>query len=133
MFKEKTGIGDRIRQVRLKKNLSQESFAKLVESSKSSISGYELGDVPVPADVLRNIVMKCDVSADWLLLGLEPDIPKNEKERLLLNKYREAEIYGEEEDLLRYATWRVSEGKIKYGQNKIVESRESKITRDKAG
>lgn len=133
MAKEKSGIGDRLREIRLKKNLNQEAFAQLVDSSKSSISGYELEDVPVPADILKNIAEKCGVSADWLLFGIEPDVPKDEKEKYLLKKYREAEKYHQDTEIIRHADWRVAEGKAKYGKEEGVIPRKSKAARDKAG
>ena len=91
----KTGIGQRIRETRQKMKLSQVAFAALVGSSKSSISGYEVEDVPVPAPILPNIITQCKISADYLLFGIAPDVPKDEKEREILKIYREVqEIAG---------------------------------------
>jgi transcriptional regulator with XRE-family HTH domain len=128
MIEKKSGIGKRIREVRNKLGLSQTEFADLVKSTQSSISGYELEDVPVPADILLNIVKECDVSADWLLLGIEPDVPKNQKERLMLTTFRQAELYNLTEELLKYSKWRVSEGKLMYEGKKEAEKEDTKST-----
>ena len=127
----KTGIGERIREVRLKMALSQEKFAALVESSKSSISGYESEDVPVPADVLRNIVINCKVSGDWLLIGESPDVIKNTNERHLIEIFRDAEKYNEQYEITRYAAWRVRECRAEYGKEKGVHPHKSKTPQHK--
>ncbi|MBI5205415.1 MAG: helix-turn-helix transcriptional regulator [Nitrospirae bacterium] len=136
MSANKTGIGERIRETRLKLELSQEKFAALVESSKSSISGYETEDVPVPANILRNIVIKCEVSGDWLLTGENPTITKNANERHLINSFREAGKYPdmhEQEEILKYAEWRTNECRAAYGEKKGVIAHTGKTPRHKTG
>lgn len=133
MSEKKTGIGERIRTVRLKMELSQEKFAALVSSSKSSISGYESEDVPVPADVLRNIVIKCKVSADMLLLGEPPEAVKNENEKHLLKTFREAEQFNEQDEIIRYADWRIRECRASYGKEAGVSAHKGKAPKHKTG
>ncbi|TAL25510.1 MAG: XRE family transcriptional regulator [Nitrospirae bacterium] len=136
MSAKKTGIGERIRETRLKMALSQEKFAALVESSKSSISGYETEDVPVPADVLRNISLKCKVSADWLLTGENPEIVKDANERHLIEAFREAGKYPEhreQEGIIKYADWRIRECRAAYGKEKGVQPDKGKTPRHKTG
>jgi transcriptional regulator with XRE-family HTH domain len=132
----KTGIGERIRETRLKMALSQEKFAALVESSKSSISGYETEDVPVPADVLRNIVINCKVSGDWLLTGENPSIVKDANERHLIDTFREAGKYPElheQEEIIKYADWRIRECRAEYGKEAGVSADKGKVPKHKVG
>lgn len=136
MSEEKTGIGERIREVRTRMELSQREFAELVDSSASSISGYELEDVPMPADVLRNIVIKCKVSGDWLLTGENPTITKDENERHLIDTFREAGKYPEQheqEEIIKYADWRIRECRAEYGKEAGIRPHKGRATRLKAG
>lgn len=89
MSTKKIGVGERLRQTRNAMSLNQEDFARIVGSSKSSISGYENEDVPIPSDILLNICRECKVSADWLIKGEVPTILKDEKEKELIDSYRE--------------------------------------------
>lgn len=63
------GCGKRIRFIRKSLKLSQEDFAKLAGSSKSSISGYEAEKFPVPGNIITNIYKKTGFRPDWILLG----------------------------------------------------------------
>ena len=44
------------------------AFADIIGTSEGNIRGYIKNVLP-KADILENIVRKCDVSADWLLTG----------------------------------------------------------------
>lgn len=133
MSAKKIGIGEKIREVRTRMGMNQKDFAQLVESSASSISGYELEDVPVPADILRNITLKCKVSADWLLTGENPEVIKNANERHLIEAFREAERYNEQTEIIKYTDWKVKEYRAKYKTRKGIHPHKSKTIRYKAG
>lgn len=124
-----TGIGKRIREVRHKMRLSQEKFATLVESSKSSICGYELEDVPVPSHILANISIKGNVSADWLLKGEEPMYPKNEQEKKHLYDYRVAEQLKVSDIIDNFTLFTLKDAK----KQEEEDIRESEPARHKAG
>lgn len=59
-------IGNRIKELRTSKNLTQEDIAKMVKVSKATISNYEKGKVSPPIELLVNLAEKYDVSIDWL-------------------------------------------------------------------
>ena len=65
-------IGDRIRQVRTEKGLSQKEFADAIESSKSAVASYEKNQQTPGASVIAAICERFDVEPRWLLMGQEP-------------------------------------------------------------
>lgn len=66
-------LGQRIKQVRGK--IAQDAFAVSIGVSRGSLSAYERDENQPPADILREICAKYNVSADWLLLGSELIVP----------------------------------------------------------
>ena len=63
-------FGNKLRQLRKEKNLSQKQLAALIGVKNSIISFYELGDrVPSPA-VIKKLAVALHVSSDYLL-GIE--------------------------------------------------------------
>ena len=63
-------FGNRLRQLRKDRNLTQQQLAELIGVKNGVISFYELGDrTPSPA-VLRKLALALHVSADYLL-GIE--------------------------------------------------------------
>lgn len=60
-------FGDRLRQLRKERNLTQQQLAELIGVKNGVISFYELGDrTPSPA-VLRKLALALHVTADYLL------------------------------------------------------------------
>ena len=59
-------IGNRIKELRTSKNLTQEDIAKMVKVSKATISNYEKGKVSPPIELLIKLAERYDVSIDWL-------------------------------------------------------------------
>lgn len=63
-------FGDRLRQLRKEKNLTQKQLADLIGVKNSVISFYEVGDrVPSP-EVIKKLAASLHVSSDYLL-GIE--------------------------------------------------------------
>lgn len=63
-------FGNRLRQLRKEKNLTQQQLAELIGVKNGVISFYELGDrIPSPA-VLRKLALALHVTTDYLL-GIE--------------------------------------------------------------
>ena len=63
-------FGNRLRQLRKEKNLTQQQLAELIGIKNGVISFYELGDrIPSPA-VLRKLALALHVTTDYLL-GIE--------------------------------------------------------------
>lgn len=61
-------LGRRLRELR-GFDLTQEEFARQLETSQSQLSKYERGVAAPPADVLFLVMQRFRVSIDWLLTG----------------------------------------------------------------
>lgn len=53
-------IGNRIKELRTSKNLTQEDIAKMVKVSKATISNYEKGKVSPPIELLIKLAERYD-------------------------------------------------------------------------
>ncbi|MBP1991389.1 helix-turn-helix domain-containing protein [Paenibacillus eucommiae] len=62
-----TTLGEKIRNLRLKNNLSQDELAEQLGKQRSSIAGYEADRIPPPSDVLGQLSDIFNVSCDYLL------------------------------------------------------------------
>ena len=65
-------IGDRIREARKKKRLSQSQLSELLDISPSHMSDIENGKTNIGLDIFMHLTEILQVSADWLL---QTDIP----------------------------------------------------------
>jgi transcriptional regulator with XRE-family HTH domain len=61
-------LGRRLRELR-GFDLTQEDFARQLETSQSQLSKYERGVAAPPADILFLVMQRLRVSIDWLLTG----------------------------------------------------------------
>lgn len=64
-------IGKRIKDIRVKNNLTQVTFAESLNISRQVISKVENGNGGVSLDLLDAIVSKYNVSLDYLIYGME--------------------------------------------------------------
>lgn len=62
-------LGERMKELRKKHSLSQNEFSKICQKDATTVGRYEKGTLPVPSDVLINIIENLNVSPEWLLLG----------------------------------------------------------------
>lgn len=81
-------FGERLRQLRKEKKLTQKQLASLIGVRDSVISFYELGDRTPSSDVVKKLAVALHVSSDYLL-GIEKtesiDISDlSEEDRLLV-------------------------------------------------
>lgn len=72
-------IGERIRSLRKDFKLTQEQLAELIEKTKSNVSGYENDKFEPSAQTIIALCKVFEISADFLLFGIENDIPKLEQ------------------------------------------------------
>ena len=63
-------IGNKIKELRIKKNLTQRQLAARLELSSSAVSAYELGLAVPPPETVCELCIIFDIHADDLL-GLE--------------------------------------------------------------
>lgn len=69
-------VGERIRELRKSKGLTQAEFAEKCDISRSSLARYETGvNIPDP-EILRKIAQSCGVSYDYLLGNETAELPK---------------------------------------------------------
>lgn len=64
---EKKTIGNRLKEIRKENKLTQEKLAKILNTTKSVISGYEHGRYLIATPFLYTICKKYNISADYLL------------------------------------------------------------------
>lgn len=74
--------GERIRQARQEKDISQIKLAELVQISTSHLSDIENGKTNIGLDIFMRITEALNVSADWLLQTNVPDVKKMQTNEL---------------------------------------------------
>lgn len=73
-------LGEKIRQIRLKNNMTQEEFGKLIGAAKSTVSLYE-SDHSVPLDeIKKKISIAFNVSLDFLMGLSDIETPNTSEE-----------------------------------------------------
>lgn len=60
-------FGERLKQLRLEKNQTQETVAKALKCSQSMIARWEKSECEPTETAIRNTAIYFDVSADYLL------------------------------------------------------------------
>lgn len=87
-------FGDKIREARKSKKLTQRQFAELIDAKHNSVSNWENNQNKPDPDTIERICGVLDISPSYLLgtKDLEPSITDKEKE--LLNKYNELDEKG---------------------------------------
>lgn len=91
-------IGDRIKELRLEQGLNQRDLAAKMNISNSTLSQYETGQRAPSDDMKDRFACYFNVSIDYLMgrtnmkrpTVLEDDGPRNDKERLILELFRQA-------------------------------------------
>jgi transcriptional regulator with XRE-family HTH domain len=64
-------IGKRIRKVRLDLDMTINDFAERIDISSSFLSDVELGKRGISAENIVKICSKCNISCDYLLMGVQ--------------------------------------------------------------
>lgn len=93
-----TTFSDRLKELRMQKGITQAKFASIFKVSTGAIGNWEAGNRQPDYEMLQRLANYFDVSADYLLgltdekrpTALEDDGPRNEKERLILELFRQA-------------------------------------------
>ncbi len=60
-------IGERIKEIRKEKNITQEKMAKIIKTTREQYSRYETGKRKLKIDQLTEICKYLNISADYLL------------------------------------------------------------------
>ena len=82
IFKKK--FGRRLKELRKAKNISQETFAELIEITPRNLSRIETGQIFPSAVTLEKIILKLDCNACELFNFEHLDSENNLKEKILL-------------------------------------------------
>jgi transcriptional regulator with XRE-family HTH domain len=62
-------MGDRLRELRLKKNISQEEVARQIGITRSAYSHYEINNRQPVYETLKKLAVLFDVSLDYIIGG----------------------------------------------------------------
>lgn len=73
--------GEKIKEIRKRKNITQEQLAKKLGVKRSVISKYENGTVNMTLKTMLKIAMELDVSVDDFISENEEPKPNNDDER----------------------------------------------------
>ncbi len=70
-------FGDRLRQIRIERNMSLGEFSRLLGTSKQALSRYELGQCDPKISQVRKYAKILNMSVDYLLGDEEAEVDKN--------------------------------------------------------
>jgi transcriptional regulator with XRE-family HTH domain len=79
---EETGIAERFKEIRLKRNINQKEFSESLNVSQSVVSDIEAGKREPSRQILSSLAKNYNVDLNWLLLGVSKSISDAEVERL---------------------------------------------------
>ena len=92
-------FGNRLKEARINKGLTQEELAQIVGVTKGAIGNYE-SEVSSPKEnILIKLMQTLDVDANFLfqdLVGAAPDVSLSQDEKSLLADYRSLSKEGKE-------------------------------------
>lgn len=96
-------LGERLREIRNSKNLTQAKLANMIHSSAVNISKYERGITEPSVETLRLLTIALDTTADYLIGVSE----KTKKSSVYTALFEKTEDFSEEEikKLLEYAAF----------------------------
>jgi HTH-type transcriptional regulator, competence development regulator len=86
-------LGDRIRDLRIKRDLTQDQLGEMLGMKRANIANYEAGRNVPPADILSNIADIFKVSVDYLLCRTD------DPHQIFTNN--SSDLSAEDESLLR--------------------------------
>jgi len=79
-------INERIKSLREKNNLKQEGFAEKIGAKRGNVAQWEAGNNYPALDYLTKICEVFNVTADWLLFGINQAIKKDVPDSTPLNE-----------------------------------------------
>lgn len=79
-------FGDKLKELRISKNLSQEELSEILEVGKSSISNWETGKATPTFDMLTKIAQYFGVTIDYLLNFGQEDTDNMKKLKVALKE-----------------------------------------------
>ena len=96
-------IGERIKEARQERGLSQEELAQIINSTKSAISRYESGKRQPRIEQLKSIASALDVDVNWLMNGYTLEQRDQVWKEKLSRRFEEADAWKKGKDRLNVA------------------------------
>jgi len=90
-------IGDRIKQLRTAKNMTQSDLAEIVGLTYIQVGRYEKGKSNPSADVLQKLASALDTTTDFLMSGDTEQVQAQLSDKELLKQFREVEQMEEKD------------------------------------
>ena len=91
-------IGERIKELRVQKKLTQTDLAKLVKLTYIQIGRYEANKSNPSADVLQRLAHALDTTTDFLMKGTEDEaVAAQLSDKELLKPYNQVEQLNQED------------------------------------
>jgi len=90
-------VGDRIKQLRTSKNMTQSDLAKIVELTYIQVGRYEKGKSNPSAEVLQKLASALDTTTDFLMNGGTEQVQAQLSDKELLKQFREVEQLSEKD------------------------------------
>lgn len=81
-------IGERVKELRKKNGMNQEEFSKKLGKTRSMVTHLENDNTMPTADTIIEMCKIFNVSADYILIGIE-EIKDRESEKEILHNYRQ--------------------------------------------
>ena len=96
-------VGDRIKQLRKQKDLTQSDLAKEVDLTYIQIGRYETGKSNPSADVLQRLAKALETTTDFLMNGSTDEVVSAQLSDMeLLNQFKEVEkMTPEDKNLIK--------------------------------
>ena len=96
-------IGERIKEARQERGLSQEELAQIINSTKSAISRYESGKRQPRIEQLKSIASALDVDVNWLMNGYTLEQRYQVWKEKVSRRFEEADAWKKGKDRLNVA------------------------------
>lgn len=71
-------FGERLRDARIKKGLTQQELSQQIGVAKSTLTGYEKGNREPDVFKIKKIIEALDIDADYLIVGDQKKSPTSE-------------------------------------------------------
>jgi transcriptional regulator with XRE-family HTH domain len=91
------GIGERIKELRAKKKLTQSDLAKLVGLTYIQVGRYETEKSNPSSDVLQKLAQALDTTSDFLMNGASDVTSAQLSDKELLNQFKAVEKLSQED------------------------------------
>jgi transcriptional regulator with XRE-family HTH domain len=90
--------GERIKELRVQKKLTQEKLAKLVGLSYIQVGRYETNKSKPSSDVLQHLANALDTTTDYIMKGTEDDaVAAQLTDKELLKQFKQVELMNAED------------------------------------